>query len=265
MASPLEPTQSTASNLSGAAGSVFRTTRWTVVRLAQAGDPEAAREGMERLAQTYWYPLYAFARRQGLNEADAKDSTQVFLARMVTGSLLQSVDASKGRFRSFLLSCYKNHLADERERAQAIKRGGQVEFVRLDTSGADALYRSEPMGLNSEDHYDRDWAQSLMAEVLEKLRLECARSRKLDRFEALVLFLIDDPSTQEQAQLQNKLALGESGLRTALQRLRFRFGEYVWTEIARTVAEVEDVEEETRYLLGILSRTDAFRPLIRKN
>ena len=233
------------------------------MRLAQAGDPAAAQEGMECLAQTYWYPLYAFARRQGLSESDAKDATQGFLARMVAGNLLESVDASKGRFRSFLLTCYKNHLTDERERAQAIKRGGHVEFVGLDTSGADALYQNESVGLNVEDHYDRDWAQSLMVVVLERLREECARSRKLDRFEALVLFLIDDPSTQEQAQLRNKLALGESGLRTALQRLRFRFGEYVWTEIARTVAEVADVEEETRYLLGILSRTDAFRSLAR--
>src|SRR4051794_21302053 len=84
-------------------GSVFRTTRWNVVRHAQEGDCNAAREGLERLARIYWYPLYAYGRRQGLKEEDAQDLTQAFLARLLTEHGLQSVDPAKGRFRSFLL------------------------------------------------------------------------------------------------------------------------------------------------------------------
>lgn len=211
---------------------------------------------MERLAKTYWYPLYAFARRQGLAEPDAQDLTQGFLTRLVTGDLLRSVDESKGRFRSFLLACYKNYLSDDRDRSRAVKRGGGVEFVALDTTAADERFEAESVNLAGEEHYDRDWAQSLMAEVLHRLRHECARTRKLDRFDALLPFLLEDPTEADQAALMKTLNLGDSGLRTALQRFRFRFGEFVWTEIAQTVSNVTDVEEETRHVLAILSRTD---------
>ena len=244
------------SSYAGSQASVFRTTQWCVVRLAQSGQGSAAAENMERLARSYWYPLYAFARRQGIKEVDAQDLTQGFLARLVTGNHLQSVDASKGRFRSFLLACFKHYISDERQKAEAQKRGGGVEFVPLDASGAEERLKSENAPLDGEDHYDRDWAQSLMSEVLERLRLECKRTGKLEKFDTLLPFLVEDPSATEQKQVQKKLALSESGFRSALQRLRFRFGEYLWTEIAKTVSNISDVDQETRYVLEILSRTN---------
>src|SRR5262245_51160390 len=115
--------------------SVFRTTRWNVVRLAQFGGDEA-RDSLEQLARAYWYPLYAFARRQGLKEQDAQDLTQGFSSRLLTGGILNSADPARGRFRSFLLACFKNFLTDERERSQAIKRGGGTEFVSLNAAAA---------------------------------------------------------------------------------------------------------------------------------
>ncbi len=213
---------------------------------------------MERLAQIYWYPLYAFARRQGLREADAEDAVQGFLTRFVSGSHIHGVDSSNGRFRSFLLKCFKNYLADDREKAASQKRGGGIEFVPLDALAANERYRSESggHGLNREERYDLDWAQSLVAEVLERLRRECKQSGKEDRFEVLIPFLIEDPTPEEVTLLRKNLALGESGVRTALRRLRLRFGEFLWTEIARTLSDVSQVEQETRYVLGILSKTD---------
>jgi len=238
--------------------SVFRTTRWNIVRLAQEGQGDDAREGLERLARTYWYPLYAFARRQGFKEEDAQDLTQSFLARLLTGEGLQSVDPAKGRFRSFLLACFKNFLNDQRERAQAVKRGGGVEFVPLNPTAAEERFTgdSAPAQLNGEERYDRDWAQSLMSEALERLRKESAESGKEERFLALQPYLIEEVSTDEERDLRKRLALGESGLRSALQRLRFRLGEYLWTEVARTVQDTSEVESETRHLLGILSRIE---------
>jgi RNA polymerase sigma factor (sigma-70 family) len=244
------------SSLSVSQASVFRTTQWNLVRLAQEGRGDAARDGLERLARIYWYPLYAFARRQGLKEHDAQDLTQSFLSRLLTEEGLQSVDSAKGRFRSFLLACFKNFLADERERSQAVKRGGGVEFVPLNPEAAEERYLEDSIQLTEEDHYDRDWAQSLMSEALERLRSESVQSGKEERFLALQPFLLEDMSPSDEAQLRKKLALGESGLRSALQRTRFRLGEYLWTEVARTVQDTSEVDSETRHLLGILSRVD---------
>lgn len=235
--------------------SVFRTTQWSVIRKAQSGGLDEATECMEYLARTYWYPVYAFARRLGNREADAQDLTQGFLAEFVSGNRIHSVDASKGRFRSYLLTCFKNYVSDEHAKKSAAKRGGGLEFVPLDASGAEERYLSDPDKADGEELYDRDWAQSLISEVLERLRGECRRTRKEDRFELLVPFMVDDPSPDEERKIQNKLGLGESGFRSALQRLRFRFGEYLWTEIARTVTDVSEVEQEMRHVLSILSRT----------
>jgi RNA polymerase sigma-70 factor (ECF subfamily) len=246
---PAEPR----STLFASQASVFRTTRWNIVRQAQQGGGEAARDGLEQLARTYWYPLYAFARRQGLKEHDAQDLTQSFLSRLLTGGVLQSADPTRGRFRSFLLACFKNFLADERERSQAVKRGGGVEFVPLNRDAAEERFAEESAHLNVEDHYDRDWAQSLMSEALDRLREDARQSGKKDRHDALEPFLVDEMTEADERMLRKKLALGESGLRSALQRMRFRLGEYLWTEVARTVCDTAEVEAETRYLLEILS------------
>jgi RNA polymerase sigma factor (sigma-70 family) len=249
---PAEPR----STIVASQASVFRTTRWNIIRQAQQGGGDAAQDGLEQLARTYWYPLYAFARRQGLKEHDAQDLTQGFLARLLTGGVLQSADPSRGRFRSFLLACFKNFMADERERAQAVKRGGGVEFVPLNPEAAEERFVGDSAELNLEEHYDRDWAQSLMSEALERLRKDADESGKAERYGAFEPFLIDEMTEADERNLRKKLSLGESGLRSALQRMRFRLGEYLWTEVARTVDDTSEVEAETRYLLGILSTAD---------
>ncbi len=236
--------------------SVFRTTRWDLIRKAQGENEDEVYEGMERLAKTYWYPLYAFACRNGVKRPDAQDLTQGFLARFVSGNYLASVKPEKGRFRSYLLVCFKNYLADERERNQAQKRGGGIEFVPLDVSGADDRFTSESLPLSSEEYYDRDWAQSLMISVLERMRAEAKRTSKGHRFTLLQPFLIEDPTEPEQQGLRESLELGESGLRSAIQRLRARFADYLWTEIASTVEDTAQVKDETRHVLGILSAVD---------
>lgn len=234
--------------------SVFRTTRWDIVRLAQGSGTERSK-GMERLARTYWYPLYAFARRQGINETDAQDRTQGFLAEFVNGSHLKSVDPKRGKFRSFLLTCFKNHLSDEHARATAQKRGGGMEFVPLDESSAEEHFQQQDDSLSLEDSFDLDWAQSLMSSVLERLRAEAIRTKKENRFKLLYPFVTEDPTEQESIIISSELGLGESGLRSALKRFRVRFGEYLWTEIASTVEDSNEVKSEMRYLLGILSST----------
>ena len=136
-------------------GRSFSATRWSLV-LAAAGDAEAA---LAALCRAYWFPLYAFARRQGVSPHDAEDLTQGFFAHLLGKSALAHVDRAKGRFRTFLLASLKHYLADERDRAKALKRGGAQLAISLDAIEAEERYALEPRDELSPDHlFDRRWA-----------------------------------------------------------------------------------------------------------
>src|SRR5262249_50523839 len=95
-------------------GAAFCTTHWTLVlTAAQADDGTAAREALAALCSAYWYPLYAFCRRQGRQPHDAEDLTQGFFARLLEKNGLASVRPEHGRFRSFLLASLKNFLTND--------------------------------------------------------------------------------------------------------------------------------------------------------
>ena len=120
---------------------VFHTTHWSVVLEAAGGDSFVA---LERLCQTYWYPIYAFVRREGHNEHDAQDLTQGFFELFLAKHYLKQVDRDKGHFRSFLLASLKHYLANEWKKANRQKRGGSVETISFDAADAEDRYRHEP-------------------------------------------------------------------------------------------------------------------------
>src|ERR1700753_4257575 len=82
----------------------FEATRWSIVVAAAGQDSQQAHKALEHLCSTYWYPLYAFVRREGHSAHDAQDLTQEFFARLLQKGWLQAVRREKGRFRSFLLA-----------------------------------------------------------------------------------------------------------------------------------------------------------------
>jgi RNA polymerase sigma-70 factor (ECF subfamily) len=104
----------------------FTTMHWSVVLASAQRDSPQAAVALEQLCRTYWYPLYAFVRRQGHSPHDAEDLLQGFFARFLEKNYLNDVDRSKGRFRSFLLAALKHFLAGEWDKAHAAKRGGQA-------------------------------------------------------------------------------------------------------------------------------------------
>src|SRR5208283_2279483 len=120
---------------------VFATTHWTVVLAAgQRSAPEADR-ALEELCRTYWYPLYAYVRRQGHSKEDAEDLTQGFFARFLERNYLEGLSSEKGRFRAFLLAALKHFLANEWNKSQRQKRGGGVAPLSLDWQDADTRYQ----------------------------------------------------------------------------------------------------------------------------
>lgn len=232
-----------------AGGRRFLTTRWSLVAAAQDGDSAEAREALAALCGAYWYPLYAFIRREGHDPDRAQDLTQEFFARLLEKDYLAAVDRRKGRFRSFLLTACKHFLANERDRALAQKRGGGRSVVPIDFDVADGRYSREPAhALTAERLFQRRWALALLEQVLARLREEFRSAGKGAHFERLKVTLTGEKGAPAYRQLGGELGLSEGAVKVAVHRLRQRYRELLREEIAQTVDDPEHVEDEIREL-----------------
>jgi RNA polymerase sigma-70 factor (ECF subfamily) len=231
----------------------FATTHWSVV-LAAAGGSDAAKAAMEKLCLGYWSPLYAFLRREGRSPHDAEDLTQAFIARVLEKNYLGQVDPQKGKFRSFLLASLKHFLADERDRANAAKRGGGQVHVSLDAVSAEHGYQAELADERSpEVLFERRWALTLLATVRARLREEYAAAGKAQRFAVLERFLPGEKTAVTYAEAAQSLGVAEGTVKYDVHVLKQRYRELLVAEISRTVSAPEEVEEELRYLIAVVS------------
>jgi DNA-directed RNA polymerase specialized sigma24 family protein len=234
------------------APSQFVTTQWQVV--LQAGrNGEAQRWALEELCGSYWYPLYAYVRRRGNDPDDAADLTQEFFARVLRKNWLSDLTPGAGRFRCFLLTAMNRFLANEYDRSQAVKRGGDRQFISLDQRMAEARYFSEPVALETpEKTFDRRWALTVLEQALSRLRSEVLDTGNTRQFELLVPFLSREPETGEYAGLAARLEITRGAVGTAVYRLRLRYRQLVRDEIAGTVTNSSQVEEEMQDLFAAL-------------
>jgi RNA polymerase sigma-70 factor (ECF subfamily) len=231
----------------------FRTTHWSVVlSAADQAAPDAA-TALERLCRTYWYPLYAFVRREGRGAEDAKDLTQEFFFRFLDRESLRGVHPEKGRFRSFLLASMKNFLAKDWRDANRLKRGGGRQFRPWDEFDAEERYRLEPADDASADAlYDRYWAETLVNQVLKRIEAEMHEERLAERFLVLKPFLQGDSAGGSYAEVAVRLGLSEAAVKSAIHRLHKRYAELIREEISQTVASDEEVDGEIRHLISAL-------------
>jgi RNA polymerase sigma-70 factor (ECF subfamily) len=234
----------------GEAPGVFATTHWSVVvRAGDSRSPDAA-AAMERLCQTYWYPLYVFARRKGHSHEDASDLTQAFFAKFLEKGYLKSVDESLGKFRTFLLTSMTHFLANEWDKSQAQKRGGGQRIISFDDASAEERYRLEPVEQTTpETLFERRWAETVMGVALDRLAAET----EVKRFEVLKRFLLEDKGAVSYDEAAAELGMSVAGITSAIHRLRTRFGALLVEEVSNTVSAPEGVEPELRHLLGALS------------
>ena len=232
----------------------FTATHWSVVLTAGDGDSPRARAALETLCRSYWYPLYAFVRRMGQSPHDAEDSVQGFFALCLEKNYLASAQKEKGRFRSFLLLALKRYLAKEREKLLAQKRGGGQKAIALDGLTAEQRYALEPAEhLSADKLFERRWALTLLEQVLSRLRDEQAAGRRA-AFEELKEFLLAGGRGTPYQALATRLGLSKGAVKVAVHRLRQRYRELLEEEIGNTVAFSQEIEEERRYLLAVLSR-----------
>lgn len=214
-----------------------------------------AEAALGKLCGTYWFPLYAFVRRQGYSQHDAQDLVQAFFLRLVEKKVLSRVDRQKGKFRSFLLSSIKNFMANDWDRKHAVKRGGERSFVSWDEETAEHLFQRGTCGqLTPEIEFDRDWAMVLLDTVRTSLKSEFTAAEKPLLFDALEPCISGDKADVSYAELSRRLGMTEGAVRMAAVRLRKRYRELLRTEIARTIGAREQIDEEIRYLLSVLSR-----------
>jgi RNA polymerase sigma-70 factor (ECF subfamily) len=231
---------------------IFATTHWSVVLTAGSSDAPQAQDALEKLCQTYWYPLYAYVRRRGNSPADAEDLTQEFFARLLERNWVAEANPDRGRFRSFLLDALNHFLAKEWRKGRAQKRGGGVQMMSLDS--AETRYGNEPAdGVTPEQQFERKWALTLLGVVLQRLCAEFEREHQPGTFEFLRPCLVGDRDAQPYSAISAKLDMSEGAVKVAVHRLRRRYRQLLREEVAQTVASSDEVDNEVHHLITVLA------------
>jgi RNA polymerase sigma-70 factor (ECF subfamily) len=232
----------------------FATTRWSLVLSAGRRTGAGSAEALASLCEIYWYPIYAFIRRQGYGADESADLTQAFFARVLEKQYFSSADPARGRFRAFLCASARHFLSNERDRARTLKRGGAHPIVSLEVETAEGRYRIEPRDeVTPETLFDRRWALLVLERALARLRDEHRSAGKAELFERLKGFLTGDRDDMPYADVARTLSMSEGAVRVAVHRLRRRFRDALTTEIAETVSDPAEVGPELDYLMKAVS------------
>jgi DNA-directed RNA polymerase specialized sigma24 family protein len=231
----------------------FADTCWSLVVRANGDETEVAREALNNLCRTYWYPLYCYVRRRGFAPVDAEDLVQGFFGTVLRRRLFARVDRDKGKMRVFLLATLKAHLADECRRSGAAKRGGGVEFVPIDTKEAEERYSHEPLDITSPDKlYDRRWALIFLQRVTKRLEEEWNERGKAEIFGSLNPYLFSRMDAEQSVALSVKLGVSEDNVRQSLHRLRESYKMHFRRELEEIVLTAFDRDEEMASLRAAL-------------
>jgi RNA polymerase sigma factor (sigma-70 family) len=233
---------------------VFTTTHWTLILESKEESPEAD-EALESLCRTYWRPLFTFIRWRGYSQHDAEDLTQEFFSGLLGRDFLKNVDRKKGKFRSFLLAALRNFLAKNWRWKQAQKRGKDVSFISFEdelTQISDEMLASTD--LTPELAYDQQWAVAMLKRVMGELEAEYRAEGKGVMFESMKPLITGDGSTERYAAQAERLGMREAAFKMAVSRLRKRYSQVLRSEVARTVADPSQIEEELHLLHMALSQ-----------
>ena len=234
-------------------GYAFTTTHWSMVIAAGDSASPKASEALDTLCRIYWYPLYAYIRRDGHDSHAAQDLTQEFFSRLLEKHWLRNLEREKGRFRSFLLAALKHFLANERRDAQRQKRGGKAIIFSLDVERAEGRYAMEPPDCVSPDKvFERRWAHTFIERTMKLLEDECAATGKGTLFQKLRGYVIGDRGDAIYANVAAELGMNEDAVKTAVKRLRLRYRALLRHEIAQTTSSPAEVENEILYLREVL-------------
>jgi RNA polymerase sigma-70 factor (ECF subfamily) len=236
------------------AKNAFTATRWSLVLSAGRPEAEDIEAALKWLCERYWFPIFAYVRGRGHQPAEAEDLVQAFFAWLLDKNVVARADIERGRFRSFLLGCLNNFLAQEWKKEHSQKRGGGATLISLDDARAEERLQSELVAArNPALDYDRAWALTLIDRVLEQLRAECEDDGHAGRFETLQSFLHGERGEISLNEAATSLGLSLAAVKSVIHRLRQRFRGLLFAEVRETVASDEEVPAELQQLLAALS------------
>ncbi|MFK7768863.1 MAG: RNA polymerase sigma factor [Mariniblastus sp.] len=248
---------------------VFATTSWSMVldaadarskngQTLSANNRESQiREALSQLCQQYWYPLYAFVRRKGFERTQAEDLTQAFFTDLLEKNRLEKAEPARGRFRSFLLASLNNFIANHWRAESAEKRGGGQTVLSIDYEQADSRYRERGSmevvshEISAEKVFERNWALSILDQTLMAVGEQYDQSGKPELFEALKGFLTGDENLPY-ADVAQSLGMKEGAIKVAVHRMRQRYGQQLRLQIAKTIEDPDDVDNELQSLFAAL-------------
>jgi RNA polymerase sigma factor (sigma-70 family) len=232
----------------------FATTHWSVVLTAGQVESPLAMEALEKLCRTYWYPLYAFVRRQGYSAPDAQDLTQEFFARLLRKNFAGMAQPQRGKFRWFLLTSLRHFLANEWDRSKAQKRGGGTRPIPLDEAVAEGRYSQDlSHELTAERLYERRWALTVLEQVHHRLRAEFVATGHAQQFQLLEQLLPGEKCEFSYGQVAGELGIAEGTVKYEMHRLKRRFRGLLRAEIAHTVSSPSEIDEEIHHLKEVIS------------
>ncbi|MEY2878086.1 MAG: hypothetical protein RLZZ15_466 [Verrucomicrobiota bacterium] len=232
----------------------FAPTQWSIVRDAR-GDNARRTEALEHLCRTYWPPVYSYLRRRGHAPADAEDTTQAFFAQLLTGDFFERPDPGRGRFRGYLIGALKQFVGHERAHAAAAKRGGRVTFVDLSELEMEREFAAvDQAELDPSEAYEVSWATTLLGQAMRRLEREQHAAGRAGIFSALKPMLHTPPSPGDYARAAAALDTSRATVAVWLHRLTRRLGELVKLEVAATLENPADADEELRHLLAVFRR-----------
>jgi len=240
---------------SGFSSRLFSTTQWSLVLGAGDSRNPESRQALAILCQTYWYPVYVLVIHSGNDPETARDLTQGFFAYLMEKQSFKVATPNRGRFRGFLRAALHNYLANEREREGAQKRGGGRMLIDLHFDEERTPAVTEPAaGETPQTLFEKNWARTLLASALERLRREMESSRDAERYRRLEPFLTGAPSQGSYAEIAEELGMTEGAIKTAMHRLRKKYGTLLRKEVSATVQDPAEVDEEIRYLFSVIRR-----------
>ncbi len=232
----------------------FATTRWSLVLAAGAQTDEDSAGALSSLCELYWYPVYAFIRRQGNSATESADLAQEFFLRVLEKKYFHAADPARGRFRAFLCASVRHFLSNERDRARTLKRGGGRPPISLDVDTAEGRYQLEPHDdVTPETLFDRRWALILLDRALTRVRHDYAAAQKGELFDRLKGFLTGDTTGVPYSEVAAAMSMSEGAIKVAVHRLRAHFRDALVEQIAETVSDPADIPGEINYLMNAVS------------
>lgn len=231
----------------------FATTRWSMVVAARDESSTTAEKALAELCETYWPPLYAFARQSGRQAADAQDLTQAFFTSLLNNQLLETAESRRGRFRTYLLTAFTRFAASQWRHETAQKRGGGVKTISLDFERLEA--ESPRSATSPEVLFQRRWAVAVLEQVVTRLEAEYASKGKQPLFDQLRNLLVPGDAPASYQEIARTLGTSEGAIKIAAHRLKQRYRELLRSQIAETVASPAEIDEEIRDLMNSFQKS----------